>query len=127
MRAIPDDHPAALLVVLLPEPETKELDVGVGDVPNLRLFLVYLQKELSFDEWFDALKRAVGGLLTAAEDHHVVGVPDESVSSRLKLMIELVQKNIGQNRADGTTLRCSYLPLLRLAVLADGRTKHPVN
>ena len=43
-----------------------------------------------------------------AEDHHVVGVPNETVPSAFELMVELVEHDVGENGADRTALRRSY-------------------
>ena len=52
MWAITDDHFPALLVLLSPEAETEKFDVGLGNVPHLRLLSVYHKKQLFFDEGF---------------------------------------------------------------------------
>lgn len=115
MRSISDDR-CAIFSSLIPEPKTKEFDVGRADMANLRLILVDLQEQLTFDERLDFLKRVVRRLLAAAENHHVVGIPDETMPSAHEFLIELVQQDIGKHRAYRTALGRSYFSCFHLAV-----------
>ena len=120
MRAITDDHFPALLVLLSPEAKTEKFNVGLGNVPYLRLLFVYHKKQLFFDEGFDALERSVGRLLTPAEDHHVVRISDETVTACFELLIELIEQDVGENGADRSALRRSNFSILYLAVNGYG-------
>lgn len=54
-------------------------------VGYLGFVLVHLQEQCPFDELGDALKHPLRGPLALAENHEVVGVPSEPVSSPFKL------------------------------------------
>ena len=91
---------------------------------DLRLLLVDLQEQLLLDVRSDVRQRPLRRLPASAQDHHVVRIANEPVSPSLKLVIELVEQDVGENRADWSALwrsdRTGFaLPVLRYRSLQE--------
>lgn len=92
----------------LPKAKPKELQIRIRHAADLRLLFVEFQKQLSLHVGLEVSESPLRRLPAPAEDHHVVGVPNETVPSAFELMVELVEHDVGENGADWTALRRSY-------------------
>ena len=104
-----------------PETESQELQLGICDTADLRLLLIEFQKQLPFDIGFEVFKGAFRRFSALAEDHHVIGVPNETMPPVFELVVESVEHDIGENGADRATLRRSYLVRRDLVAFPDRR------
>ena len=92
-------------VSALPAAKPKELQVRIRHAADLRLLFVEFQKQLSLHVGLEVPESPLRRLPAPAEDHHVVGVPNETVPSAFELDHE---HDVGENGADRTALRRSY-------------------
>lgn len=110
-----------------PEAEPKELQLGVRHSTDLRLLFVEFQEQLSFNIGFKAFKGTFRRPPASAKDHHVVRIANEAVPPAFKLMIELVEHDVGEDGADRPSLRSAYLAGSDLVVLLYRRTENLVD
>ena len=92
-----------------PEAEPQELQLRIRYGADLRLLFVELQNPLALHIGLKVPERPLRRLSAFSEDHHVVGIPNETVSSALELVIELVEHDVGEDGTDGPALRRACL------------------
>lgn len=80
--------------------------LGAGD---RRLGLVHLQAQAPFDELGQAGHHPQPRPFAAHVDVSIVGVADEPVTTPVKLLIKLVQHDVGEQRRQRRALRNALL------------------
>jgi hypothetical protein len=92
------------------ENETKKL--GLVGLPHMAFLQVDLKLELAFEKPLNAPHDPFAGRQNLHQNDEVVCVPGETVPAFLKLLIEVVQKNVCQKRRQRTSLRDPFRGLL---------------
>ena len=113
-------------VLGLPESEPKELQLRIRHLTDFRPLFIKFQKQFSLNIGFEVFKGTFRRLLLL-QDHHVVRIANETVASALELEIEFVEHDVGENGADRTTLRCTYLTGSDLVFVLYRRSQDPMD
>lgn len=77
------------------------------DIADFRLVEVYFQMEFLFDELGQAFTYALRTPLAFAEDQAVICVTHEWMTAAFQLLVQFVEHNIAQQRAEWAALRRS--------------------